>query len=244
MAALAGRRLARHLDQVGGASGRLPGTALRIGAGDVEITQRAIVDRVRGGGVLQHDLGHQLGHAIGVDRPGGRELAHRAFLGHAVGGGGRGEDEVTHPARHRALDQRAAVGGVVPVVFERVLHRLRHDDRACEMHDRADAEALERLRDQIRIPDIALDQLRPLVDRPAEAGDEIVEHHHRPSAVEQRQHRMAADIAGAARNKDGKAGRRHAVSFPSGSDRTTPPSACAYRQHGRGRGYRGPRRDR
>ncbi len=56
---------------------------------DVEITQRAIVDRMRGGDVGQHRLGHQLRHAIGIDRQLGRILAHRNLIGNAIGRGGR-----------------------------------------------------------------------------------------------------------------------------------------------------------
>src|SRR3546814_6148415 len=37
---------------------------------------------------------------------------------------------------------------------------------------------------------------------PTKAGREIVDHHHRPAGVEYRQHRMAADIAPAARHED------------------------------------------
>ena len=44
MVALADRRLGRDLDQVGRALADLPGAALRVGAGDVEIAQRAIVE--------------------------------------------------------------------------------------------------------------------------------------------------------------------------------------------------------
>jgi hypothetical protein len=39
---------------------------------------------------------------------------------------------------------------------------------------------------------------------PAEAGRQIVEHHHRPAGIEQREHGMAADIAGAAGDQDGE----------------------------------------
>ena len=68
MVALADRRLDRDLDQVRRALADLPRAALRIGAGDVEIAQRAIVESVRGRCIREHPLGHQLGRAIRVDR--------------------------------------------------------------------------------------------------------------------------------------------------------------------------------
>jgi hypothetical protein len=70
MAALAGRRLDRDLDQMGGAGGRLAGPPVRIGAGDVEVAQRAEIDRMGGGDVPEHPLGSSAWTAIGIDRLG------------------------------------------------------------------------------------------------------------------------------------------------------------------------------
>jgi len=54
------RRFGRDFDQVRGGRARLAGTVLRIGAGDVEITQNHMADTVRGAGIAQHDFAHQL----------------------------------------------------------------------------------------------------------------------------------------------------------------------------------------
>ena len=62
---LAERGLAGDLDQMGRARRRLAGAALRIGAGDIEIAQRGVAESMRGRGVAQHPLAHQLGQAIG-----------------------------------------------------------------------------------------------------------------------------------------------------------------------------------
>src|SRR3546814_9305217 len=64
VAALADRGLYGDLDQMRGTGGGLAGATLRIGAGDVEIAQRAEVNRMGGGRIGQHPLGHQLRPAI------------------------------------------------------------------------------------------------------------------------------------------------------------------------------------
>ncbi len=50
--------------------------------------------------------------------------------------------------------------------------------------------------------DVALHEGDVLRHGPAEAGDQIVDHHHAIAGILQRQHRMAADIAGAARDQN------------------------------------------
>ncbi len=201
MAALARRGLDRDLDEVGGPRGRLARSPLGVGTRHVEIAQRAIVDRMGRRDVVQHDLRHQLRHAIGIDRCLGRFLAHRHDLWNAIGRRGRREDEVAHPARDRTFDQRTARGGVVAVVFERIADRFGHDDRSGEVHDRGDRMFPKRRAHQRLVLDRALHQRRAWIDRPGKTRDEIVDHHHPPARIAKRQHRVAADIARAARHQ-------------------------------------------
>ena len=65
---LADRRLAGHLGQQRGLGRGLADAALRIAAGDIEITEHHVAERVHGGDIAQHPLAHQFGGAIGVDR--------------------------------------------------------------------------------------------------------------------------------------------------------------------------------
>src|SRR5205085_4171891 len=102
-----------------------------------------------------------------------------------------------HSAFDRALDQRATLHRVVRIIFERVLDRFRHHHRAREMHDRADSMRGDQAGKERLIGNVALDEKRAVRHRPAEAGHQIVDHHHRPARIEQSEHRMAADIAGA-----------------------------------------------
>ena len=60
LGALSGRRLDRDLDEMGGAHGRESDAAQWIGTRDIEIAQHEVAHAVRGGHVVQHDLGHQL----------------------------------------------------------------------------------------------------------------------------------------------------------------------------------------
>ena len=124
---------------MGGARGRLAGAALRVGAGDIEVAQRHIAQIVRARRVGQHDLGHALGRAVGRHGRQRRILGDRRVAGHAVDGGGRGEDEVAHAALHRHLDQGARLDRVVEVVAERIRNRIGHHDGAGEMDDGIDA---------------------------------------------------------------------------------------------------------
>ena len=97
MVAFADRRLDRDLDQMGRALADLPGAALRVGSGNVEIAQRAVIERCAAA-VREHPLGHQLGRAIGIDRQLRVVLVDRHPLGRAVDRGGRRKEDCGTPA--------------------------------------------------------------------------------------------------------------------------------------------------
>jgi len=65
------------LDQVGGVLGGLPGAALGIGAGNIEVAQNDVTEIMSRCGVAEHDFRHQLGPAIGRDRCSQRRLGNR-----------------------------------------------------------------------------------------------------------------------------------------------------------------------
>ncbi len=199
LVARADRGLAGDLDEVRRARRRLSDPAFRIRPRDVEIAQHAGDEIMRGDRVLQHQLGHQLRRAVGIDRNGGRIFGHRNFLGHAVDGRCRGEDEGLHPVLDRTLDQGAAVGGVVEIIFERVLDRFRHHDRAGEMHDRLDVVLADDLARKLAVSDVAQDERHIGGNGPAHAGRKVVDHHDLVTRIEQCQSRVTADIAGASR---------------------------------------------
>ena len=200
---LAERRLAGDLDEVRRMRRRLAGAALRVGARDVEIAQRHVAEIVRARRVGEHDLGHQLGRAVGRH---GRQrgiLAHGNFLRHAVDCRRRGEDEVLDSHLDRDLHEGARLDGVVMIVAQRIDDRLRHDDRAGEVDDRLHAVLAHDAADELLVPDIADDQRRIGRHRPAEAGRQIVEDDDALPAVEELENHMAADITGSAGDEDG-----------------------------------------
>ncbi len=202
------RRLNRDLDQVGRPPGRLPGTAERVGAGDIEVAQDQVAQAVGGTRVSQHDLRHQLRGTVGRHRHGGIVFLHRHTRRIAVHGSSRGEDEMGHPALDGSLDQGARAHRVVPVIAERVCDRVRHDDRGGEMNDGihsvlGDHGLHHRL--IAGLPDQQRDALRQC---PIESGREIVEHDHALAAVDERVDHVTSDIAGAAGDQDCHAGNR------------------------------------
>ena len=201
--ALAQCGLDRDLDQVRRPRGRLPAAPLWVGAGDVEVPERTVVERVRRRGVGQHPLGHQLRPAVRIDRPGRGVLVHRRHFGHAVRRRGAREDEVRHARVHRRLDKRPALHRVIVVILERVFDRFRHDNRAREMHHRTRPLLGEDAGKQGRVLDVSLVERHLIGNGEAKAGGQVVDHRDGPAAVEQRQHRVAADIAGAAGHEHG-----------------------------------------
>ena len=115
-----------------------------------------------------------------------------------------------HAAGDRALDQGAALHRVVEIVFERVRHQFRDDDRSREVHDRADPVLGDQAGDERAVGDVAFGERRRFGHRPVEAGEQIVDDDDRPAGIEQRQHGVAADIAGPARHQHRKLG--HSIS--------------------------------
>ena len=183
LVALAQRRLDRDLDQVGRPGRRLTAAALRIGPGDVEIAQRAEVERMRRSRIAQHGLAHQLGHAIGIDRTLGGVLGHGRHFGHAIGCGGRTEDEVRNPAFDGAGDKRARLGGVVVVILQRIGNRFRHDDRSGKVHDRADLLFGDDPRQESSVSDVAFIKRDPIRHGKAEASRQVIDNRDRPTGV-------------------------------------------------------------
>src|SRR3546814_16107779 len=70
------------------------------------------------------------------------------------------------------------------------------------MHDRPDAMVAQRCLYQRLVGYVAFDEGDICGYRPAKAGNEVVDDDHAITGVAQRQHRMDADIARAARNED------------------------------------------
>jgi len=114
---------------------------------------------------------------------------------------------VRHPGLDRGSEERAGLGGVVVVVLQRVLDRFRHDDRPGEVHDRADPLFGEDAGEQRAILDVAFVERHAVGDGEAEARGQVVDDADGHAPVRQREDRMAADVAGAAGDENGR--KRH-----------------------------------
>jgi hypothetical protein len=111
---------------------------------------------------------------------------------------------VLHPRGHRGAQQRLARDRVVAIIIERLLDALRHHDRAGEVHDRADSLLVDHAVDQHPLGDRSVIESDALRNDVARSGRQVIDHHDRPARVPQREHRVAADIPGAAGNEDWK----------------------------------------
>lgn len=71
------------------------------------------------------------------------------------------------------------------------------------MHDRTDALFGEDALQQGLVGDVALIERHAIGHGKAKSCDQVVDHHHRPAGILQRENRVAADVAGAAGDEDG-----------------------------------------
>ena len=179
----------------------MSGAAAGIGAGDVEIAKRGIAEIVRGGGVAQHPLRHQLGTAIRVDRIGVFVLRHGHAFRRAIDGGRGGEHEIAHTLGDTGFDQVAGRDRVVGVIGEGVFDRFRNHDRTGKVHHRVDGHILDKVADLVLVPGVALNECGIFGDQSANAGRKVVQYDRVLSPVQQRINHVAADVPGAACHK-------------------------------------------
>ena len=151
--------------------------------------------------IPQHPLGHEFRAAIGVDGAGRVIFPGASAVGDAVHGRRRREHELRDAVGGTGREQRARAGGVVAVIFEWVADGLRDAERSGEMQHGVDVVLAQHPRDERGVGDIAQHEGR-IEHGLAEAGAEVVEHHHALAALAQLQHRVAADVARAAGDED------------------------------------------
>jgi hypothetical protein len=109
---------------------------------------------------------------------------------------------VAYPLRDGALEKRSARCGVVAIVFEGIADRLRRDRRAGEVKDAANVVVAQKLPDERVVFHATFHEGRAWIHHPTDTGDEIIQDHSPESRVQQLQHGMASDIAGAARDQN------------------------------------------
>ncbi len=152
--------LTSPLDEMRRALGRLAGAAQDVAAGDVEITERNVAEIMGARRVLQHPFRHQLGASVRVDRRCARIFADGIGFGHAVDGGGGGEDEMLHALGDAGLDQIPGSDRVVGIVKERILDRIGHHDGPRKMDHRRNRVVVQQSPYQGPITNMALVEMR------------------------------------------------------------------------------------
>ena len=81
---------------------------------------------------------HELGVAVGIDRVLGEVFGHGHFFGNAVGGAGRGEDELFDLARVHGIEHADGGGDIITIILTGVGDALTNLGGGGEMHDRFD----------------------------------------------------------------------------------------------------------
>src|SRR5271168_3514465 len=109
---------------------------------------------------------------------------------------------MAYAALDRALDQRAGIDRIVPIIHQWITHRIRYYDRRREVDNRLDVAFADELRDQRLVARLADDEWYALGDRPPKAGREIIKHHDLLVGIDELVHHVAANIAGSAGDQD------------------------------------------
>ena len=176
----------------------------RMCADGVEIAQRdAFHAGVGGERVAQDVLAHLLGVAVGRSgRLAGRLLRHGLLLRLAVNGARRREDDVPAAEFTHQADDVHKRGEVVAVVFERLLHRLAHGFRRCEVDHRVEFVLFEDLAESRPVAAVDLDEgdvhagdLAHAFDGVEVAVRKVVDDHHVVAGVDEFHGGVRADVA-------------------------------------------------
>ena len=176
----------------------------RMCADGVEIAQRdAFHAGVGGERVAQNVLAHLLGVAVGRSgRLAGRLLRHGLLLRLAVNGARRREDDVPAAEFTHQADDVHKRGEVVAVVFERLLHRLAHGFRRCEVDHRVEFVLFEDLAESRPVAAVDLDEgdvhagdLAHAFDGVEVAVRKVVDDHHVVAGVDEFHGGVRADVA-------------------------------------------------
>mmetsp|Transcript_3160 Transcript_3160/g.7434 ORF Transcript_3160/g.7434 Transcript_3160/m.7434 type:complete len:280 (-) Transcript_3160:6-845(-) len=212
LVALAYRNLSHERHQViRTALGVLTDAARRVGADGVEVAQYgdAPLLRRRHRHVAQYLLDVQLRPAVRV----GDAQRERLGDGHrrrvAVHGGRRREHDGVHAGRRHRFEQRDGAAHVVVKVAQRLLDALANRLESGEVNDGRDSVLVEYLLERRRVAEVHLVELDHLLagelldaaHRLPARIDQIVDHHHVVVGLQQLEHGVAADVAGAARDE-------------------------------------------
>ena len=110
---------------------------------------------------------------------------------------------MTNTSSHRTFDEIASFRCVVGVIAERVADGFGHNDPRREMCHGVDVLGRHDALDQVLVAEVSDHEPNRVGHGRAEAGREVVDHDDLFAGIEQSQHHVAADVAGAPRDQDG-----------------------------------------
>src|ERR1700751_1496680 len=161
---LAKRCFDGDLDEVSGAGARRSRSPQGVRTGNIKIAQRAVVERVTPGHVVQHAFRHKLRPPVRGCRSWRGIFGYRIKPQRAVNRCRRGKYEVAHLLRDGALEKRLARYGIVAIIFERIADGLRRDRRAGEVKDAADLMVAQEPSDKRLVFRATLDEGRARIE--------------------------------------------------------------------------------
>ncbi len=167
------------------------------GARHVEVAQARGGDAVRLARAADQPLARQLGLAVRAQRRARGVLGDQVHVGHAVHGGGGGEEEVAHARVGDGLEQDRQALDVLVVVVQRLLDGLADLLLARQVHHARDLVLAEGLLQHQPVQDGADHQRDALRDAGLVARGEVVED---DDLLPREQHRaddVRADVTGA-----------------------------------------------
>ena len=174
---------------------------LFAGPGGVEIAER---DEIQFVDLLipnQHLFKHQLGLAIGINRPLGQILRHRHTIRRPVSRAGGAENKLFNAAFHRRVRQLQGVHQIVMKILLGVRHGLAHQRIRGEMHDGIRLDALDGLQDVTLHLRLRENELRPRVHRRPMPFREIIINRDRMAGIQQLLRANRTNVPRPARNK-------------------------------------------
>lgn len=198
-----GRRFACGIHQARTAPAQRARAQRRIGAGDIEQTQRYVPEFMSVRRVAQRRFRRRLGNAVGRERRERRILIHRHRPRRPVHRRRRRKHHVAQAAIDRRTDQLRRRHAVDAMMLPRLRERLGNPHASGQMHDRADRVLLQGRSQRPPIADIGPNEGDIARHGVAPAAGEIVDDRHPIAALAEGEHDVAPDIAGAARDENG-----------------------------------------
>ena len=194
----AGRGANRQRDQVNLVTMIFADRAVGMRPRRIEVTQRDPLEPVRGGALRQFALDRELGLAVRIDRRGRVRLhdRHRGRL--TVDGAGRGKHEAPDPRVAHGVEHGQRADHVVLVIRLRPADRFADVEPGRKMHHGIGPMVGEHAAHGVAVVHGTLRQRHATRHRFGVARREVVDHRDRMAGIDERAHRVAADVARAA----------------------------------------------